>query len=155
MSYQYEAIPTDISYVEEPADKELAEAEAAYEAAVASFQMVTERRRKLCTRKCFFATSFLVLFIILTSLAVYFFIYDPIMSPLKEYDYIVVGSGPSGSIISRRLTDAGYDVLLLEAGGPSQYSLGGRDTFDGPLTRFDIPSFWSSLYLYEKYFWDG
>src|SRR5262249_45008838 len=33
-------------------------------------------------------------------------------------DVVVVGSGSSGSVVARRLADAGAEVLLLEAGGP-------------------------------------
>lgn len=105
--------------------------------------------------KCCFATSFLFLFGTLSVIAMYFFFYDPIMSPLKVYDHVVVGSGPAGSIVARRLADAGKEVLLLEAGGPSTASLGGTDSFDGPLTRFDIPSFWSSLADFSEYHWGG
>ena len=32
-------------------------------------------------------------------------------------DVIVVGAGSAGSIVARRLVDAGYDVLVVEAGG--------------------------------------
>lgn len=35
-----------------------------------------------------------------------------------EYDYVVIGSGTGGGIVSRRLADTGASVLLLEAGGP-------------------------------------
>ena len=67
--------------------------------------------------------------------------------------------------------DSGRTVLLLEAGGTTQYDLGGpfayslcsvalqlkciagRDFFAGPVTRFDIPLFWSSLPRYEEYEW--
>jgi hypothetical protein len=43
-----------------------------------------------------------------------------------QYDFIVVGAGPAGSIATRRLVDAGLRVLLLEAGGPTQVELGGE-----------------------------
>lgn len=36
---------------------------------------------------------------------------------VEKYDAVVVGAGTSGSIITRRLVDAGQRVLLLEAGG--------------------------------------
>lgn len=36
---------------------------------------------------------------------------------IERYDAIVVGAGTAGSIITRRLVDAGQSVLLLEAGG--------------------------------------
>ncbi len=37
---------------------------------------------------------------------------------MDEFDYVVVGSGSAGSVIARRLGDAGATVCLLEAGGP-------------------------------------
>ena len=39
----------------------------------------------------------------------------------SEYDYIVVGSGTSGSVVAGRLAEAGKRVLLVEAGGPPHF----------------------------------
>ena len=39
----------------------------------------------------------------------------------SKYDYIVVGSGSSGSVVAGRLAEAGNRILLVEAGGPSHF----------------------------------
>lgn len=45
------------------------------------------------------------------------------------FDFIVIGGGPAGSTVTRRLVDEGASVLLLEAGSASQYDLGGGGLF--------------------------
>jgi choline dehydrogenase-like flavoprotein len=49
----------------------------------------------------------------------------------------------AGSVVAGRLALAGYRVLLLEAGGPTQSEvLRGREAVLGNFTLFDIPLDW-------------
>jgi hypothetical protein len=73
------------------------------------------------------------------------------------WDYIVIGGGTSGSMVAGRLAQAGFTVLLLEAGDRTQSELGGRDyIMPDQLTIFDVPSQWIEIpngERWSKYRW--
>ena len=71
-----------------------------------------------------------------------------------EYDFIIVGGGPAGVVLTRRLVDMGASVLLLEAGGGTQAELLGEDSFGGPITRFDIPMLWPAASRFPEFSWN-
>lgn len=61
----------------------------------------------------------------------------------SDWDYIVVGGGPAGIIVSERLAEQNHKVLLLERGGPTFASTGGNATTSwdtNGLTPYDVPS---------------
>lgn len=67
--------------------------------------------------------------------------------PLREdFDFVIVGAGSTGSILGARLAEAGFSVLLLEAGAPTQAGLNGTDFLGGAnLTVFDVPLAWPEI----------
>ncbi|KAJ4357109.1 hypothetical protein N0V95_002765 [Ascochyta clinopodiicola] len=65
----------------------------------------------------------------------------------STYDYIVVGGGASGLVVSERLAETGKSVLVLERGGPSLYSSGGDllTPWNDTLTIYDVPGLFQAL----------
>jgi choline dehydrogenase len=64
--------------------------------------------------------------------------------PRYDADYIVVGSGAGGGTLAARLAEAGFTVLLLEAGGDPKTSNGSNPLQHGGTTLpedYDVPAF--------------
>ncbi|KAI0599606.1 hypothetical protein F4775DRAFT_550650 [Biscogniauxia sp. FL1348] len=60
----------------------------------------------------------------------------------STYDYIIVGAGPAGVIAASRLAESGASVLLIERGGASTFSTGGKDvvSWNSSVTIYDVPA---------------
>ncbi|PPJ58086.1 hypothetical protein CBER1_05298 [Cercospora berteroae] len=67
-----------------------------------------------------------------------------------EWDVIIVGAGPGGIVTADRMSEAGKRTLLLEQGGGSYYSTGGRERpewlSNTELSRVDVPGLYSSIF---------
>lgn len=67
-----------------------------------------------------------------------------------KWDAIIVGAGPAGIVAADRMSEAGKRTLLLEQGGDSYYSTGGRERpdwlADTDLSRVDVPGLYSSIF---------
>ena len=64
------------------------------------------------------------------------------MSPSTDPDAIVIGSGPNGLVAANLLTDAGWDVLVLEA----QPRVGGAVASDSTVREGWVHDTFSSFY---------
>lgn len=86
----------------------------------------------------------------------------PIVTTLypEEFDVIVIGGGPAGSVVSKLLSDdPTRRVLLIEAGDASQVELGGDRRIDAAtniknFTPFDVPFFWTSVANTRPLHWE-
>jgi len=101
------------------------------------------------TSRCVLATLMLVAFVVFAWYFTRTLLFNIQINP-DIYDFIVVGGGPAGSVVARRLLDEGATVLVLESGGSIPYvTEDNSDTaalgYSSTISEFDIPLLWSSV----------
>eukprot|EP01041_Mallomonas_annulata_P008627 gene8627-17796_t len=105
----------------------------------------------LLTCRCILSIFMLGLFVVLAIATFRTFPTSSDELEVKAYDFIIVGAGPAGCVLSRILSDRGYDVLLLEAGGVIA-----EDDISNGVSSMDIPLMWpSNLKSNDRNMWKG
>lgn len=109
---------------------------------------------KVFNCKCMFSTLMLSLFISLLIIGARTILFNKAFGP-PAYDFIIVGGGSAGSIVTRKLVDSGARVLLLEAGEYTDSETTTSSHLIPTFSIFDIPILWSAIINLPKFTWTG